>query len=518
MTEAADLILTNAEVHTLTDPDRTAEAVAVRDGEVVRVDSEYEVAFLEDVGTTVVDLDDAVVLPGFVDAHTHMEQVGKYRLHADLSGAENRDEAVEQLVASARDGAVDADPTGDDWVLGFGYDESDWPDDGYLTREELDAVSEERPVAAIRVDMHTASLNSAALERLGDDLPEGDVETVDGRPTGVIVEDAVETAREDFAAGPEETRELIAAARDRAHELGVTGVHDMVRDSHAPRAYRELALDGDLRLRVRINYWSDHLDAVRETGLRPNHGSEMVRVGGIKSFSDGSVGGRTAKLFEPYEDGDGTGKWVVDPEELRALVDDVDAADLQATVHAIGDEAIEETLSAFEATDDPGTARHRIEHVELATDEQIERIAEAGIVASMQPNFHRWADEDGLYDRRLGRERRERSNRLDRVVEAGARLAFGSDVMPFGPLEGVHRAVNAPTEPQRLSVTDALRAYTSGAAYAGFDEDRLGTIEVSTAADVTVLDASPWENEGAIRDIGVLATVVDGEFVYDDRE
>jgi len=510
MTEAADLILTNAEVHALTDPDETAEAVAVRDGEVVRVDDSYEVGFLEGVETTVVDLDGAVVLPGFLDAHTHMEQVGKFRLHADLSGTDGKDEAVDRLAANARDDR--------DWILGFGYDESDWADDSYLTREELDAVSEDRPVAAVRVDMHTASLNSAALERVAEELPDDDVATEGGRPTGVVVEDAVGAVRDAFEAGPAKMRELIAAARDRAHELGVTGVHDMVRNSHAPRAYRELDLAGELNLRVRINYWSDHLDAVRELGLRPNHGSETVRVGGIKSFTDGSLGGRTAKLFEPYADGDGTGKWVVDPDDLRELVGAVDDADLQATIHAIGDAAIEEALSALEETGDAAAARHRIEHLELATDEQIDRIAEAGIVASMQPNFHRWADEGGLYDRRLGRKRRERSNRLGRLVDSDAPVAFGSDVMPFGPLEGVHHAVNAPNGEQRVSVTDALRAYTRGAAYAGFDEDRLGTIEVGTAADFTVLDRSPWGHSDAIRDIDVVATVVGGEVVYDGRE
>ncbi|WP_121820495.1 amidohydrolase [Halostella salina] len=508
MTEAADLILTNAEVHTLTDSDGTAEAVAVRDGRIVRVDDAYEVDFLEGVDTTVRDLDGAVVLPGFVDAHTHMEQVGQFRVHADLGAASDRDDAVERLADGARDDR--------EWILGFGYDESEWPGGDYLTREDLDAVSDDRPVAAIRVDMHTASLNSAALDRL--DLPADHVETAGGEPTGVVVEDAVEAVREDFAPGPAETRELIAAARDRAHELGVTGVHDMVRDSHAPRAYRELDRADELGLRVRINYWSDHLAAVRELGLRTNHGSDMVRVGGIKSFTDGSIGGRTAKLFEPYADGDGTGTWVVDPDDLRAVVDEVDDAGLQMTTHAIGDEAIEVTLSAYESTDDPGAARHRIEHVELATDEQIERMADAGVVASVQPNFHRWAAESGLYDRRLGDERRRRTNRLARLAEADLPLAFGSDVMPFGPLEGVHHAVNAPTDAGSLSVTAALRAYTSGAAYAGFDEDRLGTIEPGTAADFTVLDRSPWEHAEAIREVDVLATVVDGDVVYDARE
>jgi len=342
-----------------------------------------------------------------------------------------------------------------------------------------------------------------------------------------------EAVAPDYAA----TRDLVTAARDRAHELGVTGVHEMVRDSLAPRVYRDLAATGDLALRVRLNYWSDHLEAVRELGLRTNSGGEMVRVGGIKSFTDGSLGGRTAKLFEPYADvapadleDDARGQWVVDPDELRDIVGVVQAEGLQMTTHAIGDEAIEETLSAYEAVladEESGDAdgptgvrtdpRHRIEHVELASDDQMARMAEAGVVASVQPNFLQWAGEDGLYDQRLGRERREASNRYRDLLDAGVDLAFGSDCMPLDPLLGVDYAVNAPVEGQQITVTEALRAYTYGGAYAGFDEDRLGTVTVGKCADFTVLERSPWEHPEETRDIDVALTVVGGRVVHDGR-
>ncbi|MFC4407297.1 amidohydrolase [Haloarchaeobius iranensis] len=511
MTTAADRVLTNAEVHTLTDPDETYEAVAIRDGEVVRLDSAYEIEFLVGVDTDVVDCGGRTVVPGFVDAHTHMQQLGQYQVHADLSEAGSVDEAVETLASDAKDDG--------DWLLGFGWDESEWDEARYLTREDLDRVSDERPVAAVRVDMHTAALNSVALERLADAMPDADVRTEAGEPTGVVVEDAVEPVWDAIDPDPAETRELLTAARDYAHRHGITCVHDMVRQSHAPRVYRELDLADELALRVRINYWSDHLDAVQEAGLRTNHGSEFVEVGAIKSFTDGSFGGRTAKLSEPYADDPGeTGTWVVDPDELRDIVGEADDAGLQCTVHAIGDEAVEETLSVFEATEDPGAARHRVEHVELATDEHVERFAETGIVASCQPNFLQWADEGGLYDQRLGEDRRRRSNRYRDLLDAGAHLAFSSDVMPMDPLLGVCHAVSAPSEHQQLSVTEALRAYTLGGAYAGFDEDRMGTVAVGKRADFAVLGASPWDADAeAIRDIDVAMTLVDGEVVYDAR-
>ena len=516
MTAEADLVCTNAEVHSLTEPDETYEAVAVRDGEIVRVDSAYEIEFLEGVETDIVDLEGKVLLPGFIDAHTHLETSGKYLVHADLSGVGSAGEAVETLRAEARE---------DGWMLGFGWDESDWPEGRYLRREDLDRVSEDRPVAAMRVDMHTAALNSVALDRLAEELPEEEVHYEDGRPTGVVVEDAVGVVFEEVGGSPDETREFLEAARDRCQELGITGVHEKVRDSYAPQVYRELEQEGELGMRVRIDYWSDHLDAVLETGLRSNHGSSLVEVGGIKSFTDGSLGGRTAKLTEPYadidpteqagEDDDGLGQWVVDPDEFRELVEQVDREGLQMVTHAIGDVAIDLTVEAYEETEAPGDVRHRIEHVELATDEAIERMADLGVVASCQPNFHQWAQDGGLYDSRLGTERRKWTNRLRTILDAGVPLAFGSDSMPLGPLEGIHHAVNAPTESQRLTVTEALRAYTQGAAYAGHDEGRLGTIEVGKRADFVVLDASPWENEDSIREIDVEMTVVDGEIVYD---
>ncbi|WP_336036353.1 amidohydrolase [Halobacterium yunchengense] len=503
MTAAADLILRDGVVHTLAGDEETYDAVAVRDGRVVGLASDYDVAFLEGTGTEVVDLGGRHVLPGFVDAHTHMEHVGQFGVHADLRGASGPGEVTERL--RERAGETDGE-----WVLGFGYDESQWAD-GDLHRSDLDAVSETRPVAAVREDMHTATVNGAALDAYGAEMPAGDV-LGDGR----IVEDAVEVVFAATDPDPGETEALLRAAQREANEKGVTAVHDMVRQSHAPRVYRDLDAAGDLTVRVRLNYWSDHLDAVLETGLRTNHGSAMVEVGGIKTFTDGSLGGRTAKLSEPYADATGeTGTWVVDPGELRALVARADDAGLQVTAHAIGDEAVDAVLDAYEdAAADAGASRHRIEHSELASDDAVARMAELGVVASMQPNFLKWAGREGLYEDRLGTERREASNCFPAYLEAGVPLAFGSDCMPLDPLLGVHYAVNAPADEQQVSVTEALRAYTSGGAYAGCREHEQGTIEVGALADFTVLEASPWERADAIRDLDVAMTVVDGDVVY----
>ncbi|MFB6189733.1 MAG: amidohydrolase [Halapricum sp.] len=507
MTAAADRIFTNVAGHTLTDSDETFEAVAVRDGRIVRLGRAAEIAFLEGVETDVVDLGGRTLLPGFIDAHTHMDVLGRRQVEVELAAVSGPDAAVEAL----RDGAGE-----DGWILGFGYDESTWEESRYLTREDLDRVSEDRPVAAFREDLHVVSVNGVVLDRYADDVPEGDVRTEDGEPTGVLVEDAVGVITDAIAPDAETTREYLLAAQSVALERGVTGVHDMIRNPHVPGIYRDLALEGILDIRVRLNYWSDFLDSVEGAGLRTNHGSERVRTGAIKTYTDGSIGGRTAKLSTPYADTDDTGNWVVDPAELRALVERVDSDGLQMATHAIGDAAIESALNAYEGT---GGSRHRIEHAEVLTDDLIERLGEREVVVSAQPNFHRWARDGGLYDSALGADRRRRTNQFGALREAGATLAFGSDCMPLGPLFGVEQVVTAPEPSQRLSVTEALRAYTHGSAYAGFDDDRLGTVEVGKRADLVVLDDSPWEvADHEIAEIDVSTTVVDGEVVFDGRE
>jgi predicted amidohydrolase YtcJ len=529
MTAAADRLFVNGEVHTLGTPDETHEAVAVRDGAIVRLGSTHEVAFLEGVETDVVDLEGRVLLPGFIDAHTHLTTVGRYLVHADLSTADSPDEAVDLLAERATEVAAehaqsDEAAAPDDPVLGYGYDESTWDEERYLTRADLDRVSTERPVAAFREDMHVAAVNGVALDRFAESLAAAPDETIPtdehGDPTGVLLESAIDPIYEAFESGPAETREIVEAALADCAAKGITGFHDMVRNSHAPRAYRELDAEGELTARVRINYWSDHLDALREVGLGTNDGTDTVETGAIKSYTDGSFGGRTARLSEPYaDDPDETGQWVVDPDELAETVTEATEAGYQFTAHAIGDEAVDAVLDAYEGAShtDPGQARHRVEHVELTDDTAIERLAESGVVASVQPNFLKWAGEDGLYDVRLGPDRTVTTNRYRDMLDAGVRLAFGSDGMPMDPLLGVHHAVTARAAAQRLTVTEALRAYTLGAAYAGFDEDRLGTVAVGKRADLVALDASPWERSDEIRDIDPVMTVVDGEVVYDGR-
>ncbi len=504
MTAAADLLLTNAEVHSLGSPDETASALAVRDGEIVRVGSTYEVSFLRGIDTTVVDLDGRVVLPGFIDAHTHLEMTGRYLVHADLRGA-NRTVCLDALTAADSEG---------EWILGFGFDESQWEDPQPFTCGELDQVSDDQPVAAFREDMHVAVVNSVVFDEYGDQFPASDVNKQNGQPTGVLVEEATEVLHELIAPDRDRTRDLIQAAQSRALEQGITTVHDMNRHSPAPAVYRELDLAGELELHVRLNYWLDHFAAVRETGLRGNHGSERVQTGAIKTYTDGTIGGRTARISDPYTDSDGTGQWSLEPNDLKTHVRQADESGYQFAAHAIGDVAIDAVLDAYTTTE-AASARHRIEHAELLRDDQLDRLAELGVVASVQPNFLKWAGPDDLYESRLG-DRRTQTNRYRDLLDAGVPLAFGSDSMPLDPLFGIHHTVNTPVPAQQLTVTEALRAYTSGSAYAGFSEETVGTIEPGKRADLIALDRSPWEHPEAIDGIDVVLTVVDGGIAHRD--
>ncbi len=510
MTAAADLILTNARVHTLTSaslataetPD--AEAVAVRDGRIVRIGSAYDLRFLDGIDTRVIDLDDRVVLPGFIDAHTHLRHTGERLTNADLTSAESRTAALDQLAAYA-------DTTEDDWILGVGYDDSGWSD-GTLTQADLDAIDRDQPVAAIRVDQHRAVCNRTALAYCREHASEQYVEPPE-TPPGAVVEDAVGIIREAVAPGESGTAAILKTAIDYAVARGITGVHEKTRSATVARVYRERAQAGDLPIRVRLDYWVDFLEALREVGVRTNYGSDRVTVGAIKLLADGSVGARTARFEEPYADTTHRGEWVHDPAAVETRVNAAVDAGFQVAVHAIGDAAVTEIVDTLAAAEGE---RHRIEHAEFATDEAIERMATAGVIASVQPNFLRWAGADGLYAQALGSERATQADRIGQLDAAGVPLAFGSDGMPLDPLYGIEQVVTAPTTAQALPVGTALRAYTHGSAYAGFDEDRLGTIESGKRADLVALEASPWERS-SIEDIDVAMTVVDGAVVHDAR-
>jgi hypothetical protein len=518
----SELLLRGGTVHTLDDDRTTGEAVLFRDDRVVAVGDADEVdAAAKDPET--VALDGRTVLPGFNDAHTHVFSVGIGLLETDLSEAATREEALSLLDANA-----ESTPEGE-WVLGFGYDESTWPpgEREYLTMAELDGVSEDHPIAAVRVDGHSASLNARGLEAVDFSGVEHDVRTEHGEPTGRVVEDA--TGRVRAASYPDvpNARKALDAAIARYHELGVTSVQTMagltqVWDHGSVQQQALFAHWRDDELDLRVTFYAPQWQAesLSDLELASGFGDEFLRIGGLKTFSDGSIGSETAKTHREFLGG-GHGEMVNESEQLAEWFAQAARSNQQIATHAIGGEAIDVVVEEYEnvlsAYDDGTEPRLRLEHAELATDDAIERMADAGIVASMQPNFLQWSGEDGLYENRFGEAVRPENNRYRDILDAGVPLAFGSDTMPPGPLYGMDFAVNSPFESQQLSVDEALEAYTLGAAYAEFQEAEKGVLEPGRLGDAVVLDADPYDWAGPLDDIGVELTVLGGDVVYDGR-
>lgn len=469
MAAPADVIFVDGEVHTLADPDQPAEALAVRDGRVVRVADTYEIEFLEGVETTRIDLDGRTAVPGFVDAHAHLLRIGFRRRRADLSDAPDRDTALDRLRADA-----DRDR---EWVLGFGFDETAWPAEGPLSQADLDAVSADRPVAAFARDGRTVVCNSVAADRLSVDA------------AGVCRWPDSEAVWQAIAPDRAGTRGLIEAGLDHAVANGVTTVYDDVRTPATARAYQDLAADGDLPLRVRVNYHHSSLDAIEaaETlGVTAGTGDDRLGIAGVRVDVDGSIADGTAWLAEAD-----AGQNFVDADALAAIRDRAAQAGLPVRVRASGDAALDAVLDVFE--DHPV-----VDRADVVRDEQIPALADVDAVVVAWPDAMDVAPADG-----------QNVGRYGRLRAAGVTLALGSDGFRTAPLSALERLQTAGPE-QRLATTEALQAATWG----GQVGDPLaGTLAVGAPADIAILSGSPWADPAASLDVEL--TVVDGEVVFE---
>jgi predicted amidohydrolase YtcJ len=521
----ADLILVGGRVWTGTGQE--AAAVAVRDGRIAAVGSDAEILAFAGPHTQRVWLNGRSLVPGFMDSHTHFISGG-----FSLSGVQLRDAATPQEFI--RRIAVFAHGHPDAWVTGGAWDHELWG--GSLPRREwIDSVTPNTPVLVRRLDAHMALANSVALERAGisartPDPPGGViVRDPDGRPTGILKDAAMALVWQIL---PEPTaleydRALDAAAR-YAVERGVTHVTDMGSWEDL-ETYRRAAAAHRLPLRVYaavpIATWKRMASFVARHG----RGDDWVAWGAVKGFVDGSLGSGTAWFYAPYADDPSTsGMVVTDTAALREQILEADSAGLQVCVHAIGDRANDWVLDVFRearSRNQRADARYRIEHAQHLTPTAITRFKEEGVIASMQP-YH--AIDDGRWAAtRLGEARLQFAYAFRSLLDAGAHVAFGSDwtVAPIEPTYGVYAAVTRRTldganpdgwvPKQRITVPEALTAYTRGAAYAAFREDRLGTIEPGKYADLVVLDADPLSIDPVgLSQMRVDITIVNGEVVF----
>lgn len=460
-----------------------------------------------------VDLEGRTALPGPVDAHVHLLWNAQNDLwQADLTGSRSVGEVSDRLKAHAA-------KRPDGWLIGHGFDHELFPTHAFPTKEDLDAIAPDRPCLISRVCYHAVVVNSKALELAG-------IES----DSGLLTEERMDPV---YSVIPGPTRqqwtEICERAMDLAVQGGFTGAHALIDTPDEIRALQALHRQGRLKIRVRIQIpyrLLKHLDAL---GLSTGFGDDWLSIGGIKMFSDGSMGARTAALTTEYTDERGnTGELIHTPDELTEMCRQVQAAGCQMVIHAIGDRATDVTMDAITAAagDTTRARRHRIEHASIVRPDQVKRLAETGIVCCIQPQF---IVTDFWTVQRMGDARKGWIYPFASMLKAGVALSGGTDcpVERLNALEAIGRGVtrDAPWRgaeisqgyiaDECLSVNQAWELYTKGSAYSGFHEDRVGTLEPGMACDFIALDQDPFTAEPeTIETMLPALTVVGGIVQY----
>lgn len=530
--QAADLVLLSAKIWTGESARPQATALAARGGRIVALGTDAEVGKLRGRKTVVVDGKGRRVVPGFIDSHTHMSMGGFNLLAVDLRKTKDPADFTRVLAEFAK-----TRPAGL-WLTDGAWDHQVWADPVLPTRAMLDPATGDRPTCLSRTDGHMAVCNSRALalakvSRETPDPPGGViVRDAAGEPTGVLKDAAMDLV---WAVRPvrtvAEVAEALRAAVRHAAENGVTSVQDLPGNAGDLDAWEVLRREGKLTVRVDYRPSLAEWEKARDRQLKMKN-DEWLRVGGVKGYVDGSLGSSTAVFFEPYSDDSKTSgvyaSEAIPLDKLESRVVAADAAGLQVEVHAIGDRANAELLDVFERVakkNGPKDRRFRIEHAQHLRQADIPRFAKQGVIASMQP-YH--AIDDGRWaQKRIGLERSRTTYAFRSLLDAGAQLAFGSDwdVAPLSAITGIDAAVNRRTldgknpkgwiPEQKIRAEEALRAYTSTAAHAGFAEKEKGSLAVGKLADFVVLSRDVLSiPPGEIPDTRVDATVVGGRIVY----
>lgn len=517
---SADVAILNANIITLNPSQPRVEALAIKNGKIVAVGSSQEICGHVGDETKVIDAEGKTVVPGFVDCHVHMTSFGQHLQMLDLRSANS----IEEMKRKIREYAEKNPEKG--WILGGRWDHERFSEKRYPTRWDLDEAVLDKPVFLIRVCGHVGVANTKALMLAGvrkDTAVKGgkiDIDEASGEPNGILRENALELV---WRAVPKpsmaELENACVQACQRAVENGLTGVHWIVDSAEELRLLQKLHREGKLLLRVYLGVPAKLLDEVVKVGLAAGFGNDMLKLGFIKVFVDGSLGARTAALKKPYSDKPETcGMLLLSQRKLNRLVLKVYRAGWQLAVHAIGDKAIESTLKAFSKAfkEYPHeNVRHRIEHCSVLNPKMIRKMRRLNIIASIQPHF---VVSDFWVVERVGLERARWVYPFKTLLKEGVIAASGSDcpVEPINPLLGIWAATTRKDFlEENLTVEEALRTYTMNAAYASFEEDKKGTIEVGKFADITVLSDDLLRiSPEKIKEVKVEMTIVGGKIVY----
>jgi len=545
----ADLILLHGKIWTgepvsspggKPQPAKFAEALAIANARILAVGSDAEIQPYAGRNTKIIDLKGRLAVPGMIDSHAHFIQGGFQLLSLDLKDARSEEEFTRRIGEGAKSLSAGR------WMLGGDWDEQAWASAKLPVRQMIDAVTGDHPVFLSRYDGHAALANSLAIKLAGVTRATPDpvggliVRDAAGEPTGIFKDDAQELIAKVIPPPTEaEMAEALRAGLAEAARVGLTSVHSITVDADSyngsftgeVQLLRRAEQEGWLSCRmyevVPILRW----EKLRDAGLTHDMGDDFIKMGAVKAFADGSLGSATAWMNEPFAD-DPTNRGLPlslmnPPAKMEALARGADQAQIQICIHAIGDRAIEEILDMYQRLggDHPWAHRFRIEHAQHMRPEDFARMGKMGIIASMQP-YH--AIDDGRWvEKRLGRERARWSYAWRSMIDAGAPLAFGSDwpVAPLSPILGIYAAVTRATldgkhpegwfPEQRITVEEALRAYTQGSAFAAFQENDKGSIAPGKLGDVVVLSNDIFTIPPArIKDSHVVVTIVGGKVVY----
>jgi len=528
-----DTLYINGRIWTA-DPGRPwAEALAVRGDRILAVGGEAEARRLAGPDAEVIDLERGLVLPGLIDSHTHFLEGGLSLLNLNLRDARSREEFTARIAAKARSLHKGR------WIVQGNWDQTLFTPAELPRREWIDPATPDHPVFVDRFDLHMSLANSMALRLAGitRDTPSPDGGEIvkdrrTGEPTGILKDAARDIVAERIGPpSPAEKRTALQAALAEAARFGLTSVTDMA-DAQTYESYLDFMRSGLLTCRVSVHIRVD--EAGLFSGLREKTppGQNLLRLGGVKGFTDGSLGSGTALFFEPYADDPATcgipARQMVPEGIMDRRLMEAEQAGLQAAVHAIGDKANSLLLDMFERVfraSGPRDRRWRIEHAQHLRPADIGRFGRLGIIASVQP-YH--AADDGRWaEKKIGPERVETTFAFRSLLDSGAVLAFGSDwtVAPLDPLTGIHAAATRRTidgrnpggwnPAERISLEEAVLGYTRNAAYAEFSERDKGSLEPGMLADLTVLDKDIFRlGADSIPEARCRMTIVGGRVVF----
>lgn len=528
----AEVLFLHGVVRTM-EPARPSEgAVLVRGGRIAYVGDDAEVRRRAGIGARIVDLGGRMLIPGFIDDHTHFVWGGHHLLGINLRDCATADDFRASLGAY-----VARHP--DDWVTGGTWDHEAWPGKHLPHRKLIDDVSPTTPVFVQRLDGHMGLANSLALRLAGitrttPDPPGGTIlrDPATGEPTGILKDTAMNLLQA-VVPKPSRSQSERAAMRamDEARRRGITSIHDITLPEDL-EVFRGLDRNGRLTVRIYTRLplagWRDLADQ----GIRAGGGSAFLKLGSLKAFSDGSLGSSTAWFFDPYVDDPSNRGLAMDgvlSGELRRQALEADRHGLQLSIHAIGDRANDYVLRLFEEIqkiNPPWDRRFRIEHAQHVRPEDVSRFKMLNVIVSAQP-YH--AIDDGAWaESRIGKKRLATTYAFKTFCDAGVPVCFGSDwtVAPLDALAGIYAAVTRRTldgknpegwiPEQRLSVEEALRSYTVRNAYAAFEEGEKGSIAAGKVADLVVLSDDLFTVDPAyFRSLNVDLTMVDGEVVFE---